>query len=470
MTDNTMAAGAAQVTTAAPALSPKTSANSTTFAVILSLSFCHLLNDMMQSLVPALYPILKDSYALSFSQVGLITLAFQFTASMLQPLVGLYTDRKPQPYSLMVGMGFTLVGLVLMSRAESYPAILLAAMLIGMGSSVFHPEASRVARMAAGGRYGLAQSLFQVGGNLGQASGPLLAAFIVVPRGQPSLLWFSGAALVALTILFQVGNWYRARRVASQPAARGAARLAHPSPHGLSRGRVIFAVTILVLLLFSKNVYQASLGSYYIFYLMEKFHLSVTTSQFYLFAFLIGIVIGTLLGGAVGDKVGRIPVIWFSILGALPFALMLPHANLFWTGVLAVLVAMIIASAFAAILVYAQELMPGRVGGGGHVLRLLVRPGRAGAAARQTRRSHHRHGLPDHAVPAMLGPVDGLPAASARNADTHTLIAHRRRPWTLTPTRSAVRSTTGRSRLPCSPTSCSGPRTARPWSTGTARC
>lgn len=363
MTDNTMAAQAAPMaaSASAPSASASASVNSTTFAIILSLSFCHLLNDMMQSLVPALYPILKDNYALSFSQIGLITLAFQFTASMLQPVVGLYTDKKPQPYSLMVGMGFTLIGLLGMSQATTYPAILLSAALIGMGSSVFHPEASRVARMAAGGRYGLAQSLFQVGGNLGGASGPLLAAFIVVPRGQASLLYFCGAAVIAMTVLFQVGNWYRARRAATKPVARKAAN-AGAGATPLTRGRVLFAVVILVTLLFSKNVYQASLGSYYTFYLIEKFGLSVQTAQFYLVAFLIGIVIGTLLGGWVGDRVGRIPVMWFSILGALPFALILPHANLFWTAVLAVTVAMIMASAFPAILVYAQELLPGRVG------------------------------------------------------------------------------------------------------------
>ena len=362
MTDNTMAAGAAPAANP-PSLADRASADSTTFAVILSLSFCHLLNDMMQSLVPALYPILKDNYALSFSQVGFITLAFQFTASMLQPVVGMYTDRKPQPYSLMVGMGFTLVGLLMMSRAHSYPMILVSAALIGMGSSVFHPEASRVARMAAGGRYGLAQSLFQVGGNLGQASGPLLAAFIVVPRGQQSIVWFCAAALVAMTVLFQIGHWYRARRPATQPVVRSKGGASGTTAsHGLSRTRVIVTVGLLVMLLFSKNVYQASLGSYYTFYLMSKFHLSVQAAQFYLFAFMIGIVMGTLMGGWVGDKIGRIPVIWFSILGALPVALILPHANLFWTGVLAVTVAMIMASAFPAILVYAQELMPGRVG------------------------------------------------------------------------------------------------------------
>ncbi len=339
------------------------SATSTTFAIILSLSFCHLLNDMMQSLVPALYPILKDSHGLSFGQIGFITLAFQCTASMLQPVVGLYTDKRPQPYSLMIGMGFTLVGLLLMSQAHSYPMILLAAALIGMGSSVFHPEASRVARMAAGGRFGLAQSLFQVGGNIGSAAGPLLAAFVVVPHGQQSIVWFSAAALVAMMVLFQVGGWYRARRPAQKPAARAKA----PAAMGgglptLSRGRVTMAVAVLVALLFSKNVYSASLGSYFTLYLIAKFGVDVQTAQLYLFAFLIGIVAGTIVGGVVGDRVGRIPVMWFSILGALPFALMLPYANLFWTGVLAVVVAMIMASAFSAILVYAQDLMPGRVG------------------------------------------------------------------------------------------------------------
>jgi MFS transporter, FSR family, fosmidomycin resistance protein len=361
MTDNTMAASAAPMAASASAPSASASVDSTTFAIILSLSFCHLLNDMMQSLVPALYPILKHNYDLSFGQVGLITLAFQFTASMLQPVVGLYTDKNPKPYSLVAGMGFTLVGLLMLSQATSYPVILGSAALIGMGSSVFHPEASRLARMAAGGRYGLAQSLFQIGGNMGQACGPLLAAFIVVVRGQHSLAWFSAAALVAMIILFQLGHWYRARLAEGVAAgAKKAKKVA--APHGLSSGRVAFAVFILVVLLFSKNVYQASLGSYYTFYLMDKFQLSIQTAQYFLFAFMLGIVIGTLLGGIVGDRVGRIPVIWFSILGALPFALMLPHANLFWTGVLAVTVAIIIASAFAAILVYAQELLPGRVG------------------------------------------------------------------------------------------------------------
>jgi FSR family fosmidomycin resistance protein-like MFS transporter len=281
-------------------------------------------------------------------------------------LVGLYTDRHPQPYSLTAGIGLTLVGLLLMSRASAYPAILLAAMLIGMGSSIFHPEASRVARMAAGGRYGLAQSLFQVGGNVGSASGPLLAAFVVVPHGQSSIAWFSGAALIAIVVLLQVGSWYARHRPPARPGPRTPAvpvvSATAPRQSTLPRGKVIQAVAILVALLFSKNVYSASLGSYYTFYLMDKFHLPVQTAQFYLFAFLVGIVAGTLAGGAVGDRVGRIPVMWFSILGALPFALLLPHADLFWTGILAVLIAMIMASAFSAILVYAQELLPGRVG------------------------------------------------------------------------------------------------------------
>jgi len=362
MSERSLASGAAPAAAPVASLAATPALSATTFSVILSLSFCHLLNDLMQSLVPALYPILKTSYGLSFSQVGLITLAFQCTASMLQPLVGLYTDRRPQPYSLTAGISLTLIGLLLMSRASTYPAILVAAMLIGMGSSIFHPEASRVARMAAGGRYGLAQSLFQVGGNIGSASGPLLAAFVVVPHGQSSIAWFSGAALIAIVVLVQVGGWY-ARHRPARPAPRAAvADATAPRPSTLPRAKVIQAVAILVALLFSKNVYSASLGSYYTFYLIEKFHLPVQTAQLYLFTFLGGIVLGTLAGGAVGDRVGRIPVMWFSILGALPFALLLPHVNLFWTGVLAVLIAMIMASAFSAILVYAQELLPGRVG------------------------------------------------------------------------------------------------------------
>ncbi|WP_421992208.1 MFS transporter [Roseococcus sp.] len=333
-------------------------AGGTTFAILLSLSFCHLLNDMMQSLVPAIYPILKEAYSLDFAQIGLITLAFQCTASLFQPLVGIYTDKRPMPYSLPIGMTSTLLGLLLMANAHSYPVILTAAAMIGLGSSVFHPEASRVARLASGGRYGFAQSLFQVGGNTGSAIGPLLAAFVVVPHGQRSLVWFSAAALLAMLILVQVGSWYGRNRVARTPVRKAGAA----AGHGLSRGRVAVAILVLVALLFSKNVYTASLNSYFTFYLIERFAVPVQTAQIILFLFLGSLAAGLMIGGIVGDRVGRLPIIWFSILGALPFTLALPFANLFWTVVLAVTIGLIMSSAFAAILIYAQDLVPGRVG------------------------------------------------------------------------------------------------------------
>lgn len=345
---------------AAPAAFPQRSAdNSTTLAILVSLSICHLLNDMNQSLVPALYPILKDSYHLDFAQIGLITLAFQFTASMLQPLVGMVTDKHPQPFSLPVAMCCSLVGLLLLSVANSYPLILLSAALVGIGSSVFHPESSRVARMASGGRYGFAQSLFQVGGSTGSAIGPLLAAFIVVPRGQGSVAWFSAAALLAITVLTYVSFWY-SRHPAM--AARRGRRAAPAATAALPRGKVITALAVVLVLLFSKNVYTASLSSYYTFYLIERFDVSVQTSQLLLFLFLGSVALGTFAGGPIGDRFGRKPVIWFSILGALPFTLILPFAPLVWTAVLTVIIGLIMASAFSAILVYAQELMPGRVG------------------------------------------------------------------------------------------------------------
>ncbi len=331
----------------------------TTLAILVSLSVCHLLNDMNQSLVPALYPILKDSYRLDFGQIGLITLAFQLTASMLQPVVGMVTDRRPQPYSLPIAMGCSLIGLLLLSVANNYGTIVLAAALVGLGSSVFHPESSRVARMASGGRHGFAQSLFQVGGSTGSAIGPLLAAFIVVPRGQSSVAWFSAAALLAILLLSQVSLWY-SRRLSNRHAGGGGA--VNAAYAVLSRKRVLFAITILVALLFSKNVYTSSLSSYYTFYLMHKFGLSVQDAQVHLFIFLGAVAAGTFAGGPIGDRFGRKPVIWFSILGALPFALMLPYAGLFWTGVLTVAIGLILASAFSAILVYAQDLLPGRVG------------------------------------------------------------------------------------------------------------
>lgn len=330
-----------------------------TFAVVLSLSLCHLLNDMIQSLMPALYPILKENYALDFGQVGLITLAFQCTASLFQPLVGIYTDKRPMPYSLPVGMASSLVGLLTLSQASSYPVILLSAAMIGLGSAVFHPESSRVARLASGGRYGLAQSLFQVGGNVGSAIGPLLAAFIIAPRGQGAIVWFSAAAMFAMLVLFQVGRWYARQHLGARGAKKQ--RVAEGLPV-LSRGRVAFAVAVLVVLLFSKNVYSASLTSYYTFYLIQHFGVTVQEAQVYLFIFLCSIVCGTIAGGAVGDRVGRIPVMWFSILGVLPFSLVLPHAGLPATVVLTVVIGLIMSSAFSAILVYAQDLMPGRVG------------------------------------------------------------------------------------------------------------
>jgi FSR family fosmidomycin resistance protein-like MFS transporter len=331
----------------------------TTFAILASLSVCHLLNDMNQSLVPAIYPILKQSYDLDFGQIGLITLAFQLTASMLQPAVGLATDRRPTPFSLPVAMGCSLIGLLLLAVAHSYGMILGAAALVGVGSSVFHPEASRVARMASGGRYGFAQSLFQVGGSTGSAIGPLLAAFIVVPHGQISIAWFSAAALLAIVLLSTVSVWYAQHPSTQERRGR---RKAVPVSTPFPRRTVVVGITVLLTLLFSKNVYTASLSSYYTFYLIQKFHVSVPSAQFHLFAFLGAVAAGTFAGGPIGDRFGRKPVIWFSILGAFPFALLLPYANLFWTGVLSVLIGLILASAFTAILVYAQELLPGRVG------------------------------------------------------------------------------------------------------------
>jgi FSR family fosmidomycin resistance protein-like MFS transporter len=331
-------------------------AGRTACSVLAAISFCHLLNDMMQSLLPALYPMLKSSYALSFGQVGFLTFVFQITASLLQPIVGSYTDRSSQPYSLAVGMGFTLVGLVLLAAASSYALLLLAAALIGTGSSVFHPESSRVARMASGGRHGLAQSVFQVGGNIGSAVGPLLAAFIVLPHGQSSVAWFSCAALLGMVVLFNVGRWYQTHLAA--PKGRQLESGVVP----LERGRVAAAIAVLLGLIFSKYFYLASLTSYYTFYLIEHFQVTVRTAQLDLFVFLGAVAVGTVAGGPLGDRIGRRYIIWASILGVLPFSLVLPHANLFWTVVLTVPIGMIIASAFPAIVVYAQELLPGRTG------------------------------------------------------------------------------------------------------------
>jgi FSR family fosmidomycin resistance protein-like MFS transporter len=312
----------------------------------------------MQSLVPALYPMLKSGYGLTFAQIGLITLIMQLTSSLLQPAVGLVSDHRPRPYSLAVGMGATLVGLLLLANAGSYPMLILAAALVGSGSAVFHPEASRVARMASGGRHGLAQSLFQVGGNIGSSLGPILAALIVIPKGQTSIAWFSAVALLAMSVLFGVGNWYRRERSAPvRPGSRHAGERIH-----LPRRKIAWSVAILLALVFSKSFYTSSLNSYYTFYLISRFHLSLESAQIYLFAFLAAVAAGTLIGGPVGDRIGRKSVLWVSILGVLPFTLVLPYANLFWTGILTVVIGLILASASSAIIVYALELVPGKVG------------------------------------------------------------------------------------------------------------
>jgi len=330
----------------------------TAFAVLASLSLCHLLNDMMQALLPAIYPMLKSDFDLGFWQIGLITLTNQLTASILQPVVGLYTDRRPKPYSLAIGMGFTLAGLLLLARAPRFSLVLGAAGLVGVGSAVFHPESSRIARLASGGRYGFAQSFFQTGGNAGSSLGPLLAAFIVLPRGRPAVAWFSIAAVTGIVVLWRVGGWYAEHlRMASD---KRAAPL--PRASTLSRRQVIRALAVLLVLTFSKYIYLASLTTYYTFFLIHRFQVSVRSAQLHLFAFLGAVAVGTFVGGPVGDRFGRKYVIWGSILGVLPFSLALPYANLFWTGALSVLIGLILASAFSAILVYAQELVPGRVG------------------------------------------------------------------------------------------------------------
>ncbi|HWT96017.1 MAG TPA: MFS transporter [Terriglobales bacterium] len=334
----------------------RNAAERTALAVLVGISFCHLLNDMLQSLLPAIYPMIKQGFDLSFSQVGLITLVFQITASLLQPMVGLYTDRSPKNYALPVGMAVTLAGLLLLSRAPSFPLLLLAAALIGTGSSIFHPESSRVARLASGGRHGLAQSLFQVGGNLGSAIGPLAAAFLILPHGQSSVAWFSLAAMVAIIVLTRIGAWFGANRKAKGASRHGAVAVT------LSRKQVGGAIAVLLALIFSKYFYLASLTSYYTFYLITRFGVSVQSAQIYLFVFLGAAAIGTIAGGPIGDHIGRKKVIWGSILGVLPFTLVLPYASLFWTVILTIPIGLILASAFSAIVVYAQELMPGRVG------------------------------------------------------------------------------------------------------------
>ena len=332
-------------------------ADKTIFSILLSISFSHLLNDTIQSLVPSIYPIVKQSFHLNFSQIGIITLVFQLTASLFQPLIGWYTDRKPQPYSLAIGMVFTLSGLILLSQSKNYAMLLVSVAVIGTGSSVFHPEASKVAYVASGGRRGLAQSIFQVGGNLGGSLGPILAAMIIVPFGQPSILWFSVLALLAIIVLLNVGKWYTHHMSRMRKKVT-----AITSGHALSKAKVTWSVVILLVLIFSKYFYMASITSYFTFYLLHKFNVSIQSSQVHLFLFLFAVAAGTLLGGAIGDRIGRKYVIWFSILGVAPFTLLLPYANLLWTTVLSIIIGLILASAFSAILVFAQELISGKIG------------------------------------------------------------------------------------------------------------
>jgi FSR family fosmidomycin resistance protein-like MFS transporter len=338
--------------------SQKTTTSNTAMGILVCVSFCHFLNDMIQSLVPATYPLLKESFHLDFTHIGIVTLTYQLTASLLQPCVGLYTDHKPQPYSLPFGMGCTLIGLIALSFASTFVELVLAASLIGVGSAVFHPESSRVARLASGGRHGFAQSLFQVGGNFGSALGPLMAAFIVLRKGQRTISWFSVAALLAIALLLKVSAWYSHREVNRKSAGHSEI----PFRNAISQREVTFSLVVLGALLFSKYVYLVSLTSYYTFYLISRFQVSAHTAEIYLFVFLGSVALGTIIGGPIGDRIGYKAVIWCSILGVFPFALLLPYANLFWTRLLSVAIGLIIASAFPAILVYAQELLPGKVG------------------------------------------------------------------------------------------------------------
>lgn len=334
-----------------------TSQQRTVLTVLVGLSVSHLLNDMLQALLPSLYPLLKDTYSLDFWQIGTITLTNQLTSSLLQPLVGFYTDRHPKAYSLPIGMGFTLVGLVMLSRANAFPLLLLAAAMVGIGSAIFHPESSRLARIASGGKHGLAQSLFQTGGNFGTSLGPLLAAFVILPRGQYSLAWFSVVALVAIVLLARIGHWYQSIGM-PRPHVRKAAAGVEPPTRAHVRG----TMAILFILVFSKYVYTSSFTSYYMFFLIQRFGLSMHSAQLHLFAFLGAVAAGTFMGGPIGDRFGRKPVIIASIAGVLPFTLVLPYVNLFWTTILSILIGLILSSAFSAILVFAQELVPHRVG------------------------------------------------------------------------------------------------------------
>lgn len=343
--------------TATATLDTKNLAQTTVYSILFSICFAHLLNDLLQAVIPAMYPVLKANYGLTFTQVGLITFTYQVTASLLQPFVGIYTDKHPKPYSLAFGMLFSLCGIIMLSQASSFPLILASVAMVGVGSSIFHPEASRVAFLGSGGKRGLAQSIFQLGGNTGTAIGPLLVALIVVPRGQSHILWFVVVAVVGIIVLSRIAVWYQQKLISIQGKKKGGERL-----HNLSPMKVKMSVVLLLILIFSKSFYTSSMSSYFTFYLMEKFHISVLQAQYHLFWFLGAVALGTLIGGPLGDRFGRKYIIWFSILGAAPFTLLLPFADLYWTGILSVIIGIIIASAFSAILVYAQELMPERVG------------------------------------------------------------------------------------------------------------
>ncbi|AWG26894.1 MFS transporter [Flavobacterium kingsejongi] len=333
----------------------KNAVEKTVYPILFSIAFAHLLNDMLQSVIPSVYPIIKDSFNLSFTQIGMITFAYQIAASILQPFVGIYTDKRPQPFSQIFGMLFTTAGIVVLAFAANFHMILVSVILVGIGSSIFHPESSRVSYLASGGKRGLAQSIFQLGGNAGSAIGPLLVALIVVPYGQTHILWFVIISVIGMAILSKVAFWYQSHLTLKK------VKKAIELPD-LSKNKIIWSVVILLVLIFSKYFYMASMSSYFTFYLIEKFHLSVQDAQFHLFLFLGAVAAGTLIGGPLGDKFGRKYIIWFSILGAAPFTMMLPYADLFWTGVLSVIIGIIIASAFSAILVYAQELLPKNVG------------------------------------------------------------------------------------------------------------
>jgi MFS transporter, FSR family, fosmidomycin resistance protein len=337
--------------------SPIAAVAPTRFNLLGALSFSHFLNDMMQSLIVAIYPLLKGEFHLSFAQIGAITLTYQACASLLQPVIGIYTDKHPKPYSLSIGMCFTLIGIVTLAFAPTYASVLVSAALIGAGSAIFHPESSRIARLASGGRHGLAQSIFQVGGNAGSAMGPLLAAWIIIPQGQPSLAWFAIAALIAIAVLARVGAWYKSQHI-DRPKAAAVAGAHSP----VSPARVRWSIAVLVLLIFSKYFYVASITSYFSFYLIERFHVSVRSAQIHLFVFLLAMALGTLFGGPLGDRIGRKRVIWVSILGIAPFTLALPYVDLMWVGILTFIIGLILSSAFSAIVVFAQELMPGNVG------------------------------------------------------------------------------------------------------------